>query len=627
MNLCKSMVGSESKELKLQMYNKDRKDISNTISPNYQIYNTGNTPINLKDIKIRYYYMTGGDTKQNFWCDWCSAGTSNIKGTIVYNSNPKKGADTYVEISFSELAGILEAGGKVEIMTRIARDGWKDHVQSDDYSFNGNAKNYTDWDKVTVYIGNDLVWGVEPHEPLEEIFAAKVQMYNTKRKDSINSISPHFKLYNTGTMPIDLKDVSIRYYYTINGDKQQSFFCDWSDIGKNNVTGRFIKVPFNAENTDYYLEIGFTHSAGTLIAGDDIELQTRFNKNDWSNYSQSDDFYFNAGDSKYSDWSKVDVYIKGKLVWGEGLIFGVPDNITHTASENSITITWDGVEGAMGYEIEVDGELISNGSDTDYSHTGLNPGTSHVYRVRATNIFMNGDWSDAKVIWTLPDVPQNVVSSSAVTEKGNTITLTWDAVTGATGYDVEVQGVSVDNGSDTTFIHESLSPNLQQTYRVRAKNSSGVGKWSSFIAESTLPATPSNLGYTSTDIEIRLQWNIAAGATGYDVEIDGETLVSVSENIYLHAELSPFTEHFYRVKSTNDSGASNWSEIIYASTLLSVPSNLKATVTTADGIIIEWDAVENATGYDLEIDGVLIEIGSVTQYIKFNTIPCCHRYT
>lgn len=107
-----TFIIAESKELKLQMYNKDRKDISNTISPNYQIYNTGNTPINLKDIKIRYYYMTGGDTKQNFWCDWCSAGTSNIKGTIVYNSNPKKGADTYVEISFSELAGILEAGSR-----------------------------------------------------------------------------------------------------------------------------------------------------------------------------------------------------------------------------------------------------------------------------------------------------------------------------------------------------------------------------------------------------------------------------------------------------------------------------------------------------------------------------------
>ncbi len=619
--LMPTFITAEGKALMLQMYNKDIEDTSNTISPNYRLINIGNTPIDLKDVKLRYYYMTGGDNNQNFWCDWSTVGTANIRGIIIPNANRKRGADTYVEISFSDSAGILEIGGEVEIMTRISRDKWGNYIQSDDYSFNGSSINYTDWDRVTVYIGNELVWGIEPQEPFEEILATKIQMFNTIRSNSSNSISPHFKLHNTGTIPFELKDVSIRYYYTIDDNTSQSFYCDWSDIGSNNVIGRFMTIPYNAQDTDYYLEISFTDWAGTLIPGDDIEIQTRFNKTDWSSYNQFDDYSFNSTNSDYADWSSIDVYIKGKLVWGGGLLFGVPENFTFTSSEDSINISWDSVEGATGYEIEIDGDVINNGANTTYNHTDLNPGTSHIYRVRATNPIMNGGWTDTKILWTLPDIPKNFASSSVATEKGNTIILTWDTVEGATGYDVEVQGVPVDNGSNTTFIQDGLNPNLQQIYRIRAKNSSGVGKWSDVIAESTLSATPSNLGYTSTDTEIRLYWNIVAGATGYEVEVNGETIVSVSDNIFLHSGLSPFTKYFFRVRSINDSGVSNWSELFNTSTLLSVPSNLKVVVAPVDEMIITWDSVSNATGYDLEINGVITEIGVATQYINKDILP------
>ena len=50
---------------------------------------------------------------------------------------------------------------------------------------------------------------------------------------------------------------------------------------------------------DYYLEISFTDGAGNLEPGASIEVQGRFSKSDWSNYTQTDDYSFNSSNSYY----------------------------------------------------------------------------------------------------------------------------------------------------------------------------------------------------------------------------------------------------------------------------------------------------------------------------------------
>lgn len=611
-----AIIPAAAPQIKLQMYNTNRNDVSNTISPDFKLINTGEVPIDLSKVKIRYYFMLGGEAPQNFWCDWSSAGTANVTGSFIRNPNPMVGADTFLEIGFNENTGLLAAGQNVEIKTRFARTRWENFLQSDDYSYNPSSTSYEDWSSVTVYFDGEPVWGEEPTEPLPLITAAKVQMYNVGRSAQSSDVHPMFKLYNTGTLPFDLEDVTIRYYYTIDGEKPQNFWCDWSDRGSGNVTGSFVKVPFTADGVDYYYEVGFLSGAGTLIAGDSVEMQTRFAKNDWSSFSQSNDYSFNPSSTGYEDWTKVGVYIHGELVWGEGLLFGVPENVGYQAIEDEITVSWDPVEGATGFDVEVDGGVIDNGMNTSYTHGNLLPGELHTYRIRAISPIMDGDWSDPVEIWTLPDIPQNITATST----GNSISLSWDPVAGAAGYDVEVQGAAVDNGPNTVFTQTGLNANLQQTYRVRAKNTSGAGKWSGIVAIATLSVPPSNLNTTSTDTEIRISWNIAAGATGYDVEIDGGPVVSVTGTFYLHSGLSSYTEHSYRVRSVGADGASTWTERIYATTLLSVPAQFEARVTSS-GIIVTWEAVENAIGYDLEVDGILINAGGSTAYTHKGYLP------
>lgn len=143
-----------------------------------------------------------------------------------------------------------------------------------------------------------------------------LQMFNGNTSATTNGIAPRFKLYNTGTSSLKLSDVKIRYYYTIDGEMQQNFWCDWSSAGTANVTGTFVKMDTATSSADYYLEIGFNEAAGELAAGDSIEVQGRFSKTDWTNYTQTGDYSFMSSGSSYTDTDTVVVYISNELSFG-----------------------------------------------------------------------------------------------------------------------------------------------------------------------------------------------------------------------------------------------------------------------------------------------------------------------
>jgi alpha-galactosidase len=144
----------------------------------------------------------------------------------------------------------------------------------------------------------------------------KVQFYNQSKTDLSNQLYLNFQLANTGNSAITLSNVKIRYWYTEDGTQAQSFWSDYSPVGSSNVTGTFVKMGTAKTGADTYLEIGFTSGAGSLNAGASIQVQCRCAKNDWSNYTQSNDYSFNSSASSYVDWTKVSGYVSGALVWG-----------------------------------------------------------------------------------------------------------------------------------------------------------------------------------------------------------------------------------------------------------------------------------------------------------------------
>lgn len=131
-----------------------------------------------------------------------------------------------------------------------------------------------------------------------------------------NSLSPNFKITNFGTAPLVLANVKLRYYFTVDGEITQNFFCDYSQVGSSNVTGTFVKLATPKVGADYYLEIGFNTGTYTMEPGASIDIQCRIAKSNWTNYTQTNDYSFNATATTYVDWTKATGYVSGVLQWG-----------------------------------------------------------------------------------------------------------------------------------------------------------------------------------------------------------------------------------------------------------------------------------------------------------------------
>ncbi|WP_416173568.1 fibronectin type III domain-containing protein, partial [Clostridium perfringens] len=86
------------------------------------------------------------------------------------------------------------------------------------------------------------------------------------------------------------------------------------------------------------------------------------------------------------------------------------DSIT----SNSINLTWDKVEGAESYEIEIDGIIQKNITATQYAHKNLDFDTDYSYRIRSVNKDGYSNWSEKLIVKTDLDPYRNVPKDMTV---------------------------------------------------------------------------------------------------------------------------------------------------------------------------------------------------------------------
>jgi endoglucanase len=145
----------------------------------------------------------------------------------------------------------------------------------------------------------------------------KAQYFAADTNAGDNQVKPHLNLVNIGTTAVALSTVTVRYWYTVDGVRPQVFWCDWTSLGCNNVTGRFVTVSPARSGADTYLEVGFTAGMGSLAPGQSTgEIQARFNKDNWSNFNEADDYSFDPTKLSFADSTRVTVYQNGTLIWG-----------------------------------------------------------------------------------------------------------------------------------------------------------------------------------------------------------------------------------------------------------------------------------------------------------------------
>ncbi|MDK8194492.1 fibronectin type III domain-containing protein [Paenibacillus sp. UMB7766-LJ446] len=272
-----------------------------------------------------------------------------------------------------------------------------------------------------------------------------------------------------------------------------------------------------------------------------------------------------------------------------------------TSEETAINLTWAEIADATKYEVEADGVVVATVNEPSYTHSGLLAGTAHKYRVRALTNTNTSAWT---AILTQSTIPASVSGLTINSVTNVAIALKWNAVTGATGYDLEIDGTVV-AVTGVAYTKSGLAANTDHTFRIRSKNAAGVGTWSDLISGTTQLNTPV-LKATSEETAINLTWAEIADATKYEVEADGVVLATVNEPSYTHSSLLAGTAHKYRVRALTDTNISAWTAILTQSTLPASVTGLTINSVTNVAIVLKWNAVTGATGYDLEIDGTLV---------------------
>lgn len=118
----------------------------NQIRAHFRITNHLEQAVPLQELTVRYWYKTGDEKPQKFWCDWAKIGSPNVTVTFHRLKKAIAAADTYLEIGFLEAAGAVEPGGNSgEVQVRVAKEDWSNYDQSNDYSFDAGKTDYTEW--------------------------------------------------------------------------------------------------------------------------------------------------------------------------------------------------------------------------------------------------------------------------------------------------------------------------------------------------------------------------------------------------------------------------------------------------------------------------------------------------
>src|SRR5262245_43590230 len=176
-----------------------------------------------------------------------------------------------------------------------------------------------------------------------------------------NQIKPHFNIVNGGTTTVPLSELTIRYWYTNDGSQPQVYDCDFASRGCSNLSASFVSITA-VTGANPYLQLSFSAGAESLTPGQQSgEIQTRLHSQNWSNYTEGNDYSYDATKTSFADWTRVTLYRNGTLVWGTEPIGGdttppsAPTNLAVASkTSTSVSLTWTASTdnfGVTGYRI------------------------------------------------------------------------------------------------------------------------------------------------------------------------------------------------------------------------------------------------------------------------------------
>lgn len=300
----------------------------------------------------------------------------------------------------------------------------------------------------------------------------------------------------------------------------------------------------------------------------------------------------------------------------------------NAVSGNRIYLTWYGNAGGADVIIErkmPDGDFtpltaVSSSADGWYDNTGLVPGASYTYRIKARTSANESEYSNELTVQNFYlEAPSNL---TLTTDQNDEIELDWkDNSSDETGFEIwrYIYGsgnyILLDTvGSNVTSYRDTaIETGVQYYYKVRA-----------YIAEEDMHSSfsntastgigvvnpPENLHYTYiSKNQVRLSWtDTSDNESGFRVEYkigkdgtwDSYTWLSPNTTSYTVKSLNPYTTYYFRVRAYRYSGSSGSvsNEITVSTAKPVAPSEVETKALSASRIKITWkDNSDNEKGF------------------------------
>jgi hypothetical protein len=316
----------------------------------------------------------------------------------------------------------------------------------------------------------------------------------------------------------------------------------------------------------------------------------------------------------------------------------------------SLTLSWSASTGATSYWYCYDTSndnacttWVSNGTATSKLLSGLAGNTTYYWQVRATNAigsaYGNGSSTDYWSFTTgaLPGTLNKISPTTAVTNQPLSLTLSWEASTGAASYEYCYDKTNdnactgwVSNGTSTSKLLSGLAGNTTYYWQVRAVNPIGMtyanGVATSYWSFKTgsMPAaflkTSPATGAINRPVSPTLKWGASSGATSYEYCYDttndsvcSTSWISNGASTSVILNLLPNTTYYWQVRAVsvvgmtyaNGSATSFWnfktiSPLLSPTLVLILPFQASITFDTTPDFT--WNAVSGASKYEIQID-------------------------
>jgi hypothetical protein len=301
-----------------------------------------------------------------------------------------------------------------------------------------------------------------------------------------------------------------------------------------------------------------------------------------------------------------------------------PDAPTGTATSSitstGATISWNAVTGCK-YSYQVSTSSAFTGATTvtvtgtSVDLTGLTAGTPyfwHVRSVRTTDPTCMSAWTTNVTFTTTsaptpPAVPTNLAPNDVCTQPLS-VTLTWNLVSSATSYDVQIGTGTAITVTTNSYNLSGLEYNTAYSWMVRATNQYGSSDWTAAATFTTkLPAiitgrAPSNNAVAVAPIAT-FMWDGVTAAVDYTLKVGVHGLTGTTDYTTTGTEYTPptlqyNTEYDWTVTAHNGCTYSDVSATFSFTTMLAAPTNLAPTGTSVVTTpTLTWNTVSGADHY------------------------------